>query len=162
MASPLDELLSRLEKIRHKADHQMVDRLCDEIEVLCRPFLGEGSVEAGPNISFTKAEQRLFDLFAARIGKAIAQDTLLDALSFDRDEAPDVGIVDVTVCYMRKKLLGVDAPYWIETVWGRGYRLHAEPLPAEMRKRSGTTKYVREGLTRAHYAIKPKPESIAA
>lgn len=45
---------------------------------------------------------------------------------YDRLNPPDIKIVDVFVCKMRKKL----RPYGItiDTVWGRGYLLTAESV----------------------------------
>ena len=45
------------------------------------------------------------------------------------DDEPEVKIIDVFVCKLRRKLseMHPDAEKFIETVWGRGYRLPTQP-----------------------------------
>jgi len=59
--------------------------------------------------------------------RILSKEALLAALYQLRNEEPEIKIIDVFVCKLRKKLrpLGVN----IDTVWGRGYRL----LPAVAR-----------------------------
>lgn len=59
--------------------------------------------------------------------RTMSKEALLAALYQLRNEEPEIKIIDVFVCRLRKKLkpLGVN----IDTVWGRGYRL----LPAASR-----------------------------
>jgi DNA-binding winged helix-turn-helix (wHTH) protein len=40
--------------------------------------------------------------------------------------------LDVQIHHIRKKLEQTKSPHWIETVWGDGYMLHKEPLPANV------------------------------
>ncbi|MFC3071509.1 winged helix-turn-helix domain-containing protein [Shinella pollutisoli] len=49
------------------------------------------------------------------------KEQLLRAVTSFIDDAPEIKIVDVLVCKIRKKLTGLDIP--IHTVWGEGYRL---------------------------------------
>ena len=52
---------------------------------------------------------------------------LLNHLYGGRDE-PELRIIDVFVCKLRKKLAqATGGEHYIETVWGRGYRLR-EPV----------------------------------
>jgi two-component system cell cycle response regulator CtrA len=44
-------------------------------------------------------------------------------------DEPEIKIIDVFVCYLRKKLAqATGGQHYIETIWGRGYRLH-DPAP---------------------------------
>jgi two-component system cell cycle response regulator CtrA len=38
-------------------------------------------------------------------------------------DEPELKIIDVFICKVRKKLAEAGAPKLIETVWGRGYRM---------------------------------------
>ena len=60
----------------------------------------------------------------------MTKEMLLDHLYGGKDE-PELKIIDVFVCHLRKKLAqATDGKHYIETVWGRGYRLCA-PAEAE-------------------------------
>jgi two-component system cell cycle response regulator CtrA len=39
-------------------------------------------------------------------------------------DEPELKIIDVFICKLRKKLKAVAGDHYIETVWGRGYMLH--------------------------------------
>jgi len=68
----------------------------------------------------TAHEARLFAFLTTR--DVATKPAIMQALYSDRaDEDPEIKIVDVFVCKLRKKVkpFGVD----IETVWGRGYSL---------------------------------------
>jgi two-component system cell cycle response regulator CtrA len=48
-------------------------------------------------------------------------------------DEPEIKIIDVFICKLRKKLASAsNGKDYIETVWGRGYVLH-EPLDDEAR-----------------------------
>jgi two-component system cell cycle response regulator CtrA len=51
---------------------------------------------------------------------------LLNHLYGGMDE-PELKIIDVFVCKLRKKLAQAGGDHYTETVWGRGYILH-EPV----------------------------------
>jgi two-component system cell cycle response regulator CtrA len=43
---------------------------------------------------------------------------------YDGTDEPELKIIDGFVCYLRKKLAqATDGKHYIDTVWGRGYRL---------------------------------------
>lgn len=67
----------------------------------------------------TALEARVFAHLASR--ELGTKQSIMMALYSDRAEEPEIKIVDVFVCKMRRKLskFGVR----IETVWGQGYRL---------------------------------------
>lgn len=72
----------------------------------------------------TSSEARLFAFLTTR--EVATKTAIMQALYSDRpDEDPEIKIVDVFICKLRKKVkpFGVD----IETVWGRGYTLHDRP-----------------------------------
>jgi two-component system, cell cycle response regulator CtrA len=77
------------------------------------------SVAVPLEFGLTGAEARVFAHLASR--DFATKQSLMLALYGDRPEEPEIKIVDVFVCKLRKKIarFGVS----IETVWGQGYRL---------------------------------------
>jgi two-component system cell cycle response regulator CtrA len=71
----------------------------------------------------TGKEYCIFELLSLRKGAIVTKGMLLDHLYGEMD-APELKIIDVFVCHLRKKLaLATGGKHYIETVWGRGYRL---------------------------------------
>lgn len=83
--------------------------------------LAPDTVTIDPVWRLTRHEARIFAALAAR--DVLTKNALMIALYPDRLDAdlPEIKIIDVFVCKMRKKL----APFHIEisTVWGQGYSL---------------------------------------
>ena len=77
-------------------------------------------------IHLTGKEFAILELLVLRKGIAQTKETFLNHLYGGRDE-PDIKIIDVFICKLRKKLQAVGAGDLISTVWGRGYILH-DPL----------------------------------
>ena len=83
----------------------------------------------GKPIRLTGREYSILELLSVRLGVTVTKEMLLGHLYGGKDE-PELKIIDVFVCHLRKKLAQArDGNHYIETVWGRGYRLCA---PAEM------------------------------
>ncbi len=78
----------------------------------------------------TQSEARL--LAALSDGRTHSKESLLSAMYFERaDDAPEIKIVDVFVCKIRRKLVGY--PIQIDTIWGTGHRVvDTAPLKAAM------------------------------
>jgi len=77
----------------------------------------------GKPVSLTPNEYSIFELLSRRKGTTVTKEMLLGYLYGGIDE-PAMKIIDVFVCQMRKKLArGTGGKHYIETVWGRGYRL---------------------------------------
>ncbi len=80
------------------------------------------------SIHLTNKEYQVLELLALRKGKIVAKDTLLGHLYGGMD-VPDLKIIDVFVCKLRKKLaLAGGGESSIETHWGRGYMLREVPV----------------------------------
>ena len=77
----------------------------------------------GTRIYLTVKEYGLLELLMLRKGITVTKETILSHLYGGMDE-PEIKIVDVFLCKIRKKfrLAGGSLDY-IETVWGRGYKL---------------------------------------
>jgi two-component system cell cycle response regulator CtrA len=86
----------------------------------------------GKLIPLTDKEYSILELLSLRLGVTVTKEMLLGHLYGGKDE-PELKIIDVFVCRLRKKLAqATDAKQYIETVWGRGYRLCAltEAIPS--------------------------------
>ena len=77
-------------------------------------------VANGVSLSLTGKEFALLQLLMLRKNMVMTKDSILNQLYGGMDE-PEVKIVDVFVCKIRKKLAAVGLGDFIGTVWGRGY-----------------------------------------
>jgi two-component system cell cycle response regulator CtrA len=81
----------------------------------------------GQTLHLTGKEYQILALLALRQGSTLTKEMFLNHLYGDLDE-PEVKIIDVFVCKLRKKLANASGGLdYIETVWGRGYALR-EPI----------------------------------
>jgi len=83
----------------------------------------------------TCKEYSIFELLSVHKGAIVTKQMLLDHL-YDGVDAPELKIIDVFVCNLRKKLAqATGGNHYIETVWGRGYMLRDPAAPGATRKR---------------------------
>ena len=73
--------------------------------------------------ALTKTEMEIFTLLWEVRPRVLSQENLLKKLYWQGsvDEEPEVKIIDVFVCKIRKQI--AEMPISLETVWGRGYRI---------------------------------------
>ena len=77
----------------------------------------------GARVHLTGKEYAMLELLSLRKGMTLTKDMFLNHLYGGIDE-PEVKIIDVFMCKLRKKLAGASGgKNYIETVWGRGYVL---------------------------------------
>ncbi|MFV0256346.1 response regulator transcription factor CtrA [Candidatus Liberibacter solanacearum] len=77
----------------------------------------------GHRIHLTGKEYQMIELLSLRKNTTLTKEMFLNYLYDGRDE-PEVKIIDVFICKLRKKLSNAaDGKNYIETVWGRGYVL---------------------------------------
>jgi len=118
-----DELIARLHAIAQRARRpaQPVITVGD-----LTVNLEKKAVEvAGTRVHLTGKEYQMLELLALRKGTTLTKEMLLNHLYGGVDE-PEVKIIDVFICKLRKKLGSVSqGKNYIETVWGRGYLLRA-------------------------------------
>lgn len=83
-------------------------------------------------IRLTTRECQLFSLLVKHQGKSVSRDMIMTHLyGHASDTEPELKVIDVFICKLRKKMRDIAATELIETVWGRGYRLPAiAPLMA--------------------------------
>jgi len=94
------------------------DRLRAELHDLKKTFFGDASVP--PEWRLTTSEAKIMGLLIAR--PEVAKEQLFAALYSDRiGDPPDILIVSVFVCNLRKKMQAHDID--IKTRWGIGFYL---------------------------------------
>jgi two-component system cell cycle response regulator CtrA len=71
-------------------------------------------------VHLTEKEYRILELLFLRSGSIVAKESFLNHLYGGNDE-PDIKIIDVFVCKLRRKLAQAGAGEVITTGWGRGY-----------------------------------------
>lgn len=79
----------------------------------------------GQQIHLTGKEYAILELLVLRKGMVLTKDAFLNHLYGGMDE-PEMKIIDVFICKLRKKLQVAGAGHLISTVWGRGYMLRDE------------------------------------
>jgi two-component system, cell cycle response regulator CtrA len=79
-------------------------------------------------VQLTGKEFSILELMMLRKGAVLSKGAFLNHLYGGLDE-PDVKIIDVFICKLRKKLQEAGSGRIIETVWGRGYMIR-EPARA--------------------------------
>jgi two-component system, cell cycle response regulator CtrA len=82
----------------------------------------------GAPVHLTGKEYAILELLVLRKGMVLTKEAFLNHLYGGMDE-PEVKIIDVFICKLRKKLARVGAGEIIGTIWGRGYTLR-EPSAA--------------------------------
>ena len=88
----------------------------------------EVSVESQP-VHLTGKEYAILELLVLRKGMVLTKDVFLNHLYGGMDE-PEMKIIDVFICKLRKKLQAAGAGHLIATVWGRGYMLRDDAARA--------------------------------
>ncbi len=93
---------------------------------------------AGEVVHLTGKEYAVLELLALRRGTVLGKEAFLNHLYGGMDE-PEVKIIDVFICKLRKKLAQAGADNIIGTVWGRGYIMRdmRPKLPAMPQKDAG-------------------------
>ena len=76
----------------------------------------------GTRVHVTGTEYKMLELLSLRKGTTLTKEMFLNHLYGGMDE-PELKIIDVFICKLRKKLKAATDHHHIETVWGRGYVL---------------------------------------
>ena len=86
-------------------------------------------------VRVTCKEYSIFELLSVHKGAIVTRQMLLDHL-YDGVDAPELKIIDVFVCNLRKKLAqATGGQRYIETVWGRGFIFRDPAATRATRKR---------------------------
>lgn len=102
-----------------KALRRRLDEAEEEIERLRQLIPAQMPLQAPREWGLTRAEEKY--LVALLDQKRVDKTAIYNTVYGDDDSGPEIKIVDVIVCKLRKKLkpLGIN----IVTVWGRGYEV---------------------------------------
>jgi predicted HicB family RNase H-like nuclease len=74
-------------------------------------------------LKLTVKEYELLKALAVRKGQTVTKESLMSLL-YNNENEPELKIIDVFVCKLRKKLAkALDGENLIDTIWGRGYTM---------------------------------------
>lgn len=115
-----DELVARIHAlVRRSKGHVMSVITVGDLMV----NLDQKTVTVGgERVHLTGKEYLMLELLALRVGTTLTKEMFLNHLYGGMDE-PELKIIDVFICKLRKKLLKCGGQNYIETIWGRGYVL---------------------------------------
>ena len=85
----------------------------------------------GVAVRLTGKEYAILELLVLRRGMVLTKEAFLNHLYGGMDE-PEVKIIDVFVCKLRKKLANYGADNLIGTIWGRGYMLRDQNTASDL------------------------------
>jgi two-component system cell cycle response regulator CtrA len=125
-----DELVARIQAIvrRSKGHAMSAIQTGDLVLDLDRKIVKVN----GDRVHLTNKEYQMLELLSLRKGTTLTKETFLNHL-YDGMDEPDIKIIDVFICKMRKKLAKAsNGKNYIETIWGRGYVLR-DPFADEVR-----------------------------
>jgi two-component system cell cycle response regulator CtrA len=117
-----DELLARIHVVLRRARTAAPQELA--FGPLMLDLVTHRALVNGVPVPLTGKEYACLEFLALRRGMTVTKEMFLAHLYGGRDE-PEMKIIDVFVCKLRRKLAQAGAPPVIETVWGRGYTIPA-------------------------------------
>ena len=125
MTKPYDsgELVARLQAVMRRS--RGFSEPCLRIGNLELDLNGKNVTVEGNPLHLTGKEYAILELLVIRKGSVLTKDAFLNHLYGGIDE-PEMKIIDVFICKLRRKLQNVGAGNLIATVWGRGYILRED------------------------------------
>ena len=136
MSKPFDkaELLARMQAVVRRSKGFSQPRL--RVGALELNLDTHEVIVNGRKVHLTGKEYAILELLTLRKGMILTKEAFLNHLYGGMDE-PEMKIIDVFICKLRKKLAQAGAPSLIGTVWGRGYMIREpeqrqvfSPLPS--------------------------------
>jgi two-component system cell cycle response regulator CtrA len=130
ISKPFDrsELLARMQAVtrRSKGFGQPTIRIgLIELNLDCREVTVDGQ-----EVRLTGKEYSILELLVLRKGMVLTKEAFLNHLYGGMDE-PELKIIDVFICKLRKKLAQAGADNVIGTIWGRGYMIREPEMEAD-------------------------------
>jgi hypothetical protein len=114
-----------LGQIREKSRNPAIDKIADELEVLCRGYMSSNMATKFDHLKFTPSQKRIINLLYARLGQTVGYAALLDVISSRTGRDACQETLKAHVCRMRVILN--DESFRIETVFNEGLRLVESP-----------------------------------
>ncbi|OUI82267.1 regulator [Gluconobacter sp. DsW_056] len=127
MTKPYDagELVARLQAVMRRSRGFAEPKL--RVGNLELDLNGKNVTVDGGALHLTGKEYAILELLVIRKGSVLTKDAFLNHLYGGIDE-PEMKIIDVFICKLRRKLQNVGAGNLIATVWGRGYILREDDV----------------------------------
>ncbi len=122
LTKPFDkrELVARIQEIVRRSQGHAQSKITTGQVVV---NLDSRTVDVdGKPLHLTGKEYGILELLSLRKGTTLTKEMFLNHLYGGMDE-PEVKIIDVFICKLRKKIEQMTGENYIETVWGRGYVL---------------------------------------
>lgn len=113
-------------EVRGMSAEDARDYLLDLLDFLIHPEEQE-ITPLRETYGLTLIEAKLVLALKRARGRTLSKETLMGVIygTQPEDEWPQLKIIDVFVCKVRRKLTAIGANIHIETDWGQGYRLRA-------------------------------------
>lgn len=121
-----DELVARIHAVVRRSRGVLANVI--EVGPLVLDIGRQYAAVNGEQLHLTGKEYQMLELLALRQGMIVTKEMFLNHIYGGRDE-PELKIIDVFICKIRKKLAPFGAEYLVETVWGRGYTLAEKRRP---------------------------------
>lgn len=118
-----DELVARIHAIIRRSKGHAASRVT--VGAVTIDFDTRTVEVNGERVNLTGKEYQMLELMALRRGMTLTKEMFLNHLYGGMDE-PELKIIDVFICKLRKKLTAAGAPNAVVTVWGRGYLLDTQ------------------------------------
>ena len=115
-----DELIARIHAVLRRARSAAPQEL--QLGRLTLDLVAHRASVNGVTVALTGKEYACLEFLATRRGMTVTKEMFLAHLYGGRDE-PEMKIIDVFICKLRRKLSEAGAEPLIETVWGRGYTI---------------------------------------
>lgn len=115
-----DELLARIQAVLRRSQSSSPAEI--DLGGLVIDLVSHRALVNGRVVPLTGKEYACLEFLAGRRGMTATKEMFLAHLYGGRDE-PEMKIIDVFICKLRRKLAEAGAPPLIETVWGRGYTI---------------------------------------
>jgi two-component system cell cycle response regulator CtrA len=119
-----DEFVARIEAIVRRSNGHGKSTL--QVGPMVIDINSHDVIINGQALHLTKKEFSILQLLALRRGKVLTKPQILDDL-YDGMDDPEIGIVGVYICNLRKKLAAHGAGRLIDTVRGCGYVMRDYP-----------------------------------
>ena len=115
-----DVLLARIHAVLRRSRSAAPQELA--VGPLTIDLVAHRALVNGLPVALTGKEYACLEFLATRRGMTVTKEMFLAHLYGGRDE-PEMKIIDVFICKLRRKLADAGARNVIETVWGRGYTI---------------------------------------
>lgn len=115
-----DELVARIHAVLRRVRATAPTEI--RVGKLTLDLAGRRALVGDLPVPLTAKEYACLDFLVSRRGSTVTKEMFLAHLYGGRNE-PEMKIIDVFVCKLRRKLKEAGVPGLIETVWGRGYTI---------------------------------------